>query len=900
MKKKLIFATMVLPALFAACTADEMVESNSASLQGRALLDPITVNVVGGNADTRFSWNEASYGWNGFTAEDKFSAGLVDDADGAIQDKVMTNYVFSTADGSNYTTTSQMVEGAYLFYSYPGFETSAARAEVAFDLTSQVKVDLNNPAATVEENQLFVTPLYKLTKESANEKLNMEFVSYWSTAAIAVKNTSKQSFKLVRVLLSSTSNDFAVKGKISPTAMNTAKLVYSYDEESGEYVLPEGISADDIRTAKIAAGETKQSDLFVDCQSYEVAAGKSATIYIQVPAGVYTNALKVEIVAEVTADGVTTLKSLKKDVVKNAKSDSNATENDAVRFSRGKTTAVFGVKNGAPAAYELDDIELITADGATGLYASSYEDVYGYLTNSELVKNNTAADPLAIYNLGTLSLDDKLMTLLSRMEKHVKFINAAEIESESRTSATLNYAQFAAGATITKGSIEIGSKVKLPEGQNLTVNKGAAATVGTGVTADNFNGTIVNNGTLNMAGTTATAITCGKDAVINVTGDQNWTSGYAMAKTMTVSAEKTLTFKNDVVNAYGCTITNNGEIDCAVKSDDPETVYYTFTNNGTITNNGVIKKVDNKATFESGTATTGRNAVIDNYGVVENVYNKSDVNTAGTDATAIINMKSADAEIKAVTGDGEIDNTIGGFITSNTGNTVKAVYTGDQSGMLGNVMAVTKIEVTNGTWSKPEVPANLGELSTDGVTIRNTDGAISLKATTLNLKNSPSISAKGGVTLDATNIDLSGSTFGSDVTITTATAATLANVTFNGQLTANSLASLALKGTVFNKNVSATDATTITVDANTDNNDEPVATTSTVNAKITANQVSTLTVNNKATLEVTVNGEVGKVGSTTVTVNAGGTVTNKGNINGQAAATVNSGGTWKGNGVKTA
>lgn len=882
MKTKLIFATMVLPALFAACTADEMMENSSANLQGRALLDPITVNVVSGNADTRFSWNEANYGWNGFTAEDKFSAGLVDDASGTIQDKVLTNYVFSTADGTSYTTTSQMVEGAYMFYSYPGFETSAARAEVAFDLTSQVKVDLNNPTATVEENQLFVTPLYRLTKESANEKLNMKFISYWSTAAIAVKNTSKQSFKVVRVLLRSTANDFAVAGKISPVAMTTAGLIYSYDKESGEYVLPEDVNADAIRTADIAAaGADMQQTLYVDCQSYEVAAGKSATIYIQVPAGVYANNLTVEVVAEVTANNVTSLKSLLKAVVKNAKSDASVPANDRTQFSRGKTMAVFGVENGAPAAYEVDDIELLTADDASGLYASSYEDMYNYLTDADLTTGNTAGNPLNIYNLGTLSLDDKLMTLMGRLQKHVKFINAIKIESESRTSATLDYAQFAAGASIKKGTIVIGGNVVLPAGQILTIDEEAAATAGAGVTATKFRGTIKNNGTLNMAGTTATAITCGGKAVINITANQDWTSAYAMAKTMTVAEGATLDFNADATNAYGKKITNNGIITVTGA---------TFTNNGTIDNYGVIDAVDNLSTVVSGEKKT---AVVNNYGKITALNGAA---SSGNFEGSVV-MKSADAEVTTATNYGTIDNTVGGFITDRGNHNVDAIYTGNQSGKIGNVMQVTRVYLTSGTWTNPSVPAGLATLYLNSVTMTNTSSAISLRATNLYVYNSPSVKAKDGVTLAGSVVSVQGSTFGSATTINATTSRILKNATFNGALTlSGSLTALTLCGTTFNGTVTATNVKNVTVDSDYDDSGNPVAATTTVNAAVTLDPLNdgTLVVNDKATLDVTVNGSIGTDGKTAATVNAGGTVNNKGAISG---STKSVSGTWKGNDI---
>ena len=135
MKTKHILTAMVLPAMLAACTADEIVENNNvANVQGRALLNPMAITVNGG-ADSRAIWSEEGYGkfvWD--SEKDKFSAFLLDvdatdtDKDGVKEftgpvnsDQLMTNYIYSSEDGEKYTTTSQMVEGAYWFYA-PGRE----------------------------------------------------------------------------------------------------------------------------------------------------------------------------------------------------------------------------------------------------------------------------------------------------------------------------------------------------------------------------------------------------------------------------------------------------------------------------------------------------------------------------------------------------------------------------------------------------------------------------------------------------------------------------------------------------------------------------------------------------------------------------------------------------------
>ena len=108
MRTKHILTAMVLPALFAACTADEFTENGSnVNLADRSLLAPITFT-VGNGADTRFAWDdEAAGGVGNWTWEstDAFSAFLVDngvsDPDAwEPTDNLLTNYIYKSTDGS--------------------------------------------------------------------------------------------------------------------------------------------------------------------------------------------------------------------------------------------------------------------------------------------------------------------------------------------------------------------------------------------------------------------------------------------------------------------------------------------------------------------------------------------------------------------------------------------------------------------------------------------------------------------------------------------------------------------------------------------------------------------------------------------------------------------------------
>lgn len=822
MKTRHLLTAVVLPALFAACTSDEFNDNTNVNLQGRALLSPdFSITIDDGNVDTRFSWNEGKFGWNAFTQNDKFSAGLVDQPDGSIVDKIQTNYIFSSADGSNYTTTSQMVEGTYFFYSYPGFEGVAKRDAVPFDLTSQTKIDLNNPAKTVEENQLFVSPLYKLDAEHANIKLPLYFVSYWSTAGIRIKNTSGESFKIRRITLQGAGGTFDVKGVINQTAISDA-LKYEWNKETGEYALPEGTDNKDLKTLDIAASAGKQSDaaITVDCQAYVLENGKDVTAYIQVPYASLASAT-VEITVEVTRLGATTLKTVTANVVPNEVEETNP-----VVFKRGNTMPVFGIENNGLAAYEIDKARLAGASTAAGAYADSYEafeEIFLAAANGEVQINN----------LGSLKVDDNVMYLLNSIAaKNVKFLNKIDITSEN--AATLNRVEFAEGATVTKGNITLGDYVKLPANKILTIDEGAKVTIGVGSNSEYNAATskIMNNGTLTLgvAGLKITEIENGANSEVVIAEDQTLKSDkiakFNAPKSLTINENKTLSTNGVALTiGYGQSVTNNGTITPNAATE--------FVNNGTVINYGTISNGKNA------NAASQQIAKIDNYGTI------TAITFDNTYGNSLITMKSADAEIKAVTaGNGDIDNTINGFVTGASSAVVFAKYTTDQSGELGKVMGCNKVIVENCKWTNPALPSGVTTLEMDKVTMVGTRLADNAVVTSLKM----------------TNCIVPGA-----ISFTGATAAVLDYSTFNDAVTLNNsnLQALDLRGVTLSGTLELNAAcTTINVEATTN-----VANTTTTVNTITASGLTGLNIKASATLVIAQGAAVGVTQQTVITNN---------------------------------
>lgn len=902
MKTKILFASMVLPTLFAACTAEDLVQNQNAgtALEGRALLSPLTINVSDETPTTRFSWNEATGGWNDFTANDKFSAGLVDAA-GNVGDKVYTNYVYSSADGVSYTTTSQMVEGVYMFYSYKGFETSASRGTVDFNLTAQT-ADLADPTKTVEENQLFVTPLYKLEAENANDNLNMKFVSYWSTAAIKIQNASEAPFKIVRMVLN---GDFAAKGSLSPFTMNTKKYVYTYDKDTQAFVLDaanagkEGQKTyEDFLTDGIADVPSNADVLVLDCGSYEVEAGKEVMAYMQVPAGKYNTNMTVDIVVETTdSKGASILKQLEAEVVKNEKSKADKTENDQTAMYRGQTTALFGYNDDkTPKAYKIDKIALLSAVEADGAYASSFDDVYNLVTEAE--GDYTVADPLEIYNIGDVKVDDEMVDLLSRMGVVVKFANPIDIELESTANTTIKNIVFAGNVTLKKGSVTLGDNISVGVDATtaipatLTINEGTSAKI-TATTAADCNykvATIVNNGTLELAtasleiaevtnenadGEAVGEIVVAKDVTFGNTTSQVNVIDAAAKLTINEGAELTLNAAYTV--AYGQEIINNGEI----KGSG------TLTNNGTITNNakGTISAVINEGVAKVGT-TPAKVAKIDNFGTITTAKLMHDSEVVMKAATAIITTTTETSNDPA----GKIDNSIGAFVTNTGGDIVYINYTTDQDGAkLGNVMGCNTIYASNCELKDVTMP-------TTGI------NTVEFNNVTLSVTPASDSEKYGDLAIAPATVVLKGCTVNADLTLSTTLTAdskfentefngtsNFANgasntlsfkyVKFNDDVTLNgSTTTLNLTGVEVNADIDGSTKNLATVNINADADKKGVVITTTINGAVKldsdggSNQIN---IAKDAVMSVTIDGAIG---GGTVTIDNDGKVYNQGEI----------------------
>ena len=125
MKTKHLLTALALPALFAACTADDIVNEGANQAQRAALNENFKLNL--GGVESRLSAGEPGAAFKfDYEEGDMVGSAIIDlynpsaatfDTKYATQYFVSTNQPF-TFDGSKWNCNHTMVEGKYLFY-YP-------------------------------------------------------------------------------------------------------------------------------------------------------------------------------------------------------------------------------------------------------------------------------------------------------------------------------------------------------------------------------------------------------------------------------------------------------------------------------------------------------------------------------------------------------------------------------------------------------------------------------------------------------------------------------------------------------------------------------------------------------------------------------------------------------------
>lgn len=688
MKTRHILTAMVLPAFLAACTADDLVENNSVNLGDRAELAPIAFT-VGSDADTRFVFDETGYGnWKWEAAKDAFSAFLVE-SNGTPENKLYTNYIYKSTDGSKYETTSTMVEGIYWFYA-PAAESKNTRDLLPFKLKTSQSADYYKS----DDAKVFFTALYKLTKDDNPQGIKLDMMNYYSRAVFPLTNKTDGAVKVRQIILKG-SKDFKVSGAISMAALSG--YMYGFTED-GEMVpsvnldkdpnndmtvtkFKEGLQVVELATAPDKGVIETSPALVLDLgEGVSIAKDATETFTMLVPRTDANISCDITII---TDKGMIEVKSTDK---------SNYAKN--VQFKHNGIMPMFGLqsdKSFKPYSMEKDRF----TDIGDAYYVSTYDDMMALI--------NTVNGDINAYNFGDWGVDAVMAKAIENSDAYVKFQQPIEI-ADAKNEIDLTKVEFAAGVTVAKGTKVNFKASKVEDRPNVvegafTIAEGAEATLTAGIFAK---AEIANNGTLKVAekavmkkdtettGITSTGVLTLEDnieAILDVKGGSlNYTTAktkaaeyptYAVKDKLTIPENGDLADNINITVGANVTLNVDEDLETVTRKVGNVTYKTNIENNGTIsvadtkalTANGNLKnnaKIEGTGTVVvNGTAVNGEDAVM-NVATTTIGSNATLTNSGELSGTTVTNsgkiITASGSRTKVTAGDGTIDNTAEAYI----------------------------------------------------------------------------------------------------------------------------------------------------------------------------------------------------------------------------------------------
>lgn len=272
MRTKHILTAMVLPALFAACTADDFETVNIAGESQRPMLSGVTLTTVDG-ADTRYAVEEGAAGLKfNYENGDQIGAAIIDNFDEdnpkdpskwdiiPSQGGVCNPFTYDATAGT-WTTINSIGVGHYIFV-YPYNSTNILRNAVNYELPviqelytdEEGDVDLN--AAIEKGNMAIYSTL--LEEKDLNVQAYMRNMFAYPTFRINIDNGEKVS-TVSQVVLEYTGNSekgFVVKSGLAH------KKVYNLFTDNDKNFLDKKTETTDwskVQTSDLILGENDKA-----------------------------------------------------------------------------------------------------------------------------------------------------------------------------------------------------------------------------------------------------------------------------------------------------------------------------------------------------------------------------------------------------------------------------------------------------------------------------------------------------------------------------------------------------------------------------------------------------------------------------------------------------------------
>ena len=230
MRTKHILTALAIPALFAACVADDFNESiaTGGDSAQRALLSE-DFKLDFGGVDTRFSAGDADDPlYFSYEVGDTIGGSIIDEFHPEADDKfpvvayVSTNHPFVLNSNGVWAINHTMVEGHYLFY-FPYNENNHARTAAQYSIP--VLQDLAgkdgkfDPKAAVEKYNMGVGVQF-LEKTDLNASLELVNIFGFAKIKVVIDNHYAGGY-VDKIVLQSQGAQFALKGQISNQKVNT-------------------------------------------------------------------------------------------------------------------------------------------------------------------------------------------------------------------------------------------------------------------------------------------------------------------------------------------------------------------------------------------------------------------------------------------------------------------------------------------------------------------------------------------------------------------------------------------------------------------------------------------------------------------------------------------------------
>lgn len=252
MKTKHFLMALALPAVFAACTADDFVtgQPENPNLANRTVVGNISF-VSPDVANTRLIWDNGLK----WTETDKLGAALMDERKGGtpdedptknytIVDKLYSNYRYDYVNGSFVNGNAQFVEGNYFVYAQ--YNAEQTRTGLAYSIPTNQEDGIDGRDSWYK-NQMWLDHIFV---KQGDKNVEVNPIAVFPVVAFkAMYEGTNSGVEIRKVVVTDGTDKFAVNGTVQPSSK---EITYDALKNLKSVSFVEG-SADDYKKASAAA-----------------------------------------------------------------------------------------------------------------------------------------------------------------------------------------------------------------------------------------------------------------------------------------------------------------------------------------------------------------------------------------------------------------------------------------------------------------------------------------------------------------------------------------------------------------------------------------------------------------------------------------------------------------------